>query len=410
MKPESAGLDVPGPDDDLNLDPFSLDLARLPKVSLHDHLDGGLRVATVWELAQDIGHELPADSADALATWFSEAANAGSLPKYLEMFDHTTAVMQTAPALERIAYEFAMDLVDDGVVYGEVRWAPEQHTRNGLSIDDAVEAVTAGLERAMAELDGRLQVHQILCAMRQNSVENAQQIAELTHRHRPAGSVVAFDIAGPEEGFPATRFADVFAWLDQRFVPITIHAGEADGLDSIAGALTSGRALRIGHGVNIIEDLANVEIDDDQEIMVWGDVANRTLYNNTVLELCPTSNIQTAAVEAGPEEDPLKNHPFDILYRSGFAVTVNPDNRLISGVSLTDELYTLAAVYGYTMVDLLEFQLNAVTGAFQTEYARDQLREFIEFSWMDVIAGVHDENDPEAPVFFVEFDEDEKKE
>ena len=410
MKPESAGLDVPGPDDDLNLDPFSLDLARLPKVSLHDHLDGGLRVATVWELAQDIGHELPADSADALATWFSEAANAGSLPKYLEMFDHTTAVMQTAPALERIAYEFAMDLVDDGVVYGEVRWAPEQHTRNGLSIDDAVEAVTAGLERAMAELDGRLQVHQILCAMRQNSVENAQQIAELTHRHRPAGSVVAFDIAGPEEGFPATRFADVFAWLDQRFVPITIHAGEADGLDSIAGALTSGRALRIGHGVNIIEDLANVEIDDDQEIMAWGDVANRTLYNNTVLELCPTSNIQTAAVEAGPEEDPLKNHPFDILYRSGFAVTVNPDNRLISGVSLTDELYTLAAVYGYTMVDLLEFQLNAVTGAFQTEYARDQLREFIEFSWMDVIAGVHDENDPEAPVFFVEFDEDEKKE
>ncbi|GAA4480874.1 adenosine deaminase [Enteractinococcus fodinae] len=409
MKHESTDIEAPGPEDELHLDPFALDLASLPKVSLHDHLDGGLRVGTVWELSQDIGHELPAESEEELATWFAEAANAGSLPKYLEMFDHTTAVMQTAPALQRIAYEFAMDLVEDGVVYGEVRWAPEQHTRGGLSLDEAVEAVTAGLERAMTELDGRLQVHQILCAMRQNSVENAQEIAELTHRHRPAGSVVAFDIAGPEEGFPATRFADVFAWLDERFVPITIHAGEADGIDSIAGALTAGRALRIGHGVHIIDDLSNVELDDDQEIMVWGDVANRTLYNNTVLELCPTSNIQTAAVETGPEDNPLKNHPFDVLYRSGFAVTVNPDNRLISGVSLTDELYTLAAVYGYTMVDLLEFQLNAVKGAFQTEYARDQLSEFIEFSWMDVIAGVHDEDDPEAPVFFVEFEDDEQK-
>src|SRR5690625_670220 len=199
MKQEPTDTPAIEPEDELTLDPFSLDLARLPKVSLHDHLDGGLRVETVWELAQTIGHELPADSEEALADWFAAAANAGSLPKYLEMFDHTTAVMQTAEALERIAYEFAMDLAEDGVVYGEVRWAPEQHTRNGLSLDETVDAVTAGLERAMAELDGRLQVHQILCAMRQNSVENAQQIAELTHRHRPAGSVVAFDIAGPEE-------------------------------------------------------------------------------------------------------------------------------------------------------------------------------------------------------------------
>ncbi len=408
MKQESTDTEAPGPEDDLNLDPFALDLASLPKVSLHDHLDGGLRVATVWELAQHIGHELPADSEAALGEWFAEAANAGSLPKYLEMFDHTTAVMQTTEALERIAYEFAMDLADDGVVYGEVRWAPEQHTRGGLTLDQAVDAVTAGLEKAMQELDGGLQVHQILCAMRQNTVDNAQHIAELTHRHRPKGSVVAFDIAGPEHGFPATRFAEVFAWLDERFVPITIHAGEADGLDSIAGALTAGRALRIGHGVNMIEDLSNVELDDEQDIMVWGDVANRTLYNNTVLELCPTSNIQTAAVEPGPEDAPLHNHPFDLLYRSGFAVTVNPDNRLISGVSLTDELYTLAATYGYTMIDLLEFQLNAVKGAFQTEYARDQLREFIEFSWMDIIAGVN-EDDPDAPVFFVEFDDEDDK-
>lgn len=408
IKQESTEAEVLGLEDDLNLDPFALDLASLPKVSLHDHLDGGLRVETVWELAGDIGHQLPADTPEGLAAWFAEAANAGSLPKYLEMFDHTTAVMQTTTALERIAYEFAMDLVDDGVVYGEVRWAPEQHTREGLSLDDTVNAVTAGLERAMNELDGALQVHQILCAMRQNSVDNAQDIAELTHRHRPAGSVIAFDIAGPELGFPAINFADVFAWLDERFVPITIHAGEADGLDSIAGALTSGRALRIGHGVNMIEDLSKIELDDDQEILVWGDVANRTLYNNTVLELCPTSNIQTAAVEPGPEESPLQNHPFDVLYRSGFAVTVNPDNRLISGVTLTDELYTLAAVYGYTMIDLLEFQLNAVKGAFQTEYARDQLREFIEFSWMDTIAGAHDEDDPDAPVFFVDFEAEDE--
>ncbi|NWN87655.1 MAG: adenosine deaminase [Micrococcaceae bacterium] len=407
MKQESTDTESTAAQDELILDPFDLDLAALPKIALHDHLDGGLRPATILELAKDVGHELPADTEPELANWFAEAANAGSLPTYLEMFDHTLAVMQTAPALERIAYEFAMDLVADGVVYGEVRWAPEQHTRAGLSLDETVEAVTAGLERAMQEQDGGLQVHQILCAMRQNSAENAQEIAELTHRHRPHGSVVAFDIAGPELGYPATNFADVFAWLDERFVPITIHAGEADGLDSIAGALTSGRALRLGHGVKMTEDIARVELDDDQEILVWGDVANRTLYNNTVLELCPTSNLQTAAVEAGPEDAPLENHPFDLLYRSGFAVTVNPDNRLISGVSLTDELYNLAAVYGYTMIDLLEFQLNAVKGAFQTEYARDQLREFIEFSWMDTIAGVHDEDDPNAPVLFVEFEDDE---
>ncbi|HIW46385.1 MAG TPA: adenosine deaminase [Candidatus Yaniella excrementigallinarum] len=406
MKHKSPDAEAPAGEDELQLDPFGLDLAALPKVSLHDHLDGGLRPATIVELAAEIGHELPADTEQELAVWFSEAANAGSLPKYLEMFDHTLAVMQTAPALERIAYEFAMDLVADGVVYGEVRWAPEQHTQAGLSLDEAVEAVTAGLERAMQELDGSLQVHQILCAMRQNSADNAQKIAELTYRHRPLGSVVAFDIAGPELGFPATNFADVFAWLDQRFVPITIHAGEADGIDSIAGALTAGRALRIGHGVNLIEDISNVELDEEQDILVWGDVANRMLYNNTVLELCPTSNLQTAAVELGPEAAPLDNHPFDLLYRSGFAVTVSPDNRLISGVSLTDELYTLAAAYDYTMIDLLEFQLNAVKGAFQTEYARDQLREFIEFSWMDTIAAVQDEDDPNAPVVFMEFEDD----
>src|SRR5699024_11488636 len=170
----------------LHLDPFSLDLASLPKVSLHDHLDGGLRVETVWELAQDIGHSLPADSIEELANWFAQAANAGSLPKYLEMFDHTTAVMQTATALERIAYEFAMDLVDDGVVYGEVRWAPDQHTREGMSLDDTVEAVTAGLERAMNELEGALPVHQILCAMRQNSAAKSQQHADLRPPPRPA--------------------------------------------------------------------------------------------------------------------------------------------------------------------------------------------------------------------------------
>ncbi|HIY84981.1 MAG TPA: adenosine deaminase [Candidatus Yaniella excrementavium] len=410
MNQEATDAEATAPEDELHLDPFALDLATLPKVSLHDHLDGGLRPATIVELAAEVGHQLPADNEQDLATWFSEAANAGSLPKYLEMFDHTLAVMQTADALERIAYEFAMDLVADGVVYGEVRWAPEQHTKQGLSLDETVKAVTAGLERAMQELDGGLQVHQILCAMRQNSAENAQEIAELTHRHRPHGSVVAFDIAGPELGFPVSNFAEVFAWLDDRFVPITIHAGEADGVDSIGSALTAGRALRIGHGVNMIQDLSTVELDDEQDILVWGDIANRTLYNNTVLELCPTSNLQTAAVEMGPEDAPLDNHPFDLLYRSGFAVTVNPDNRLISGVSLTDELYTLAAVYGYTMIDLLEFQLNAVKGAFQTEYARDQLREFIEFSWMDVIAGVHDEHDPDAPVLFVEFEDDEDQE
>src|SRR5699024_5217010 len=151
---------------------------------------------------------------------------------------------------------------------------------------------------------------------------------------------------------------------------------------------------------------SNVELDEEQDILVWGDVANRMLYNNTVLELCPTSNLQTAAVELGPEAAPLDNHPVDLLYRSGFAVTVSPDNRFISGVSFTDELYTLAAAFDFIMIDLLEFHLNAGKGAFQTEYARDQLRESIEFSWMDTIAAVQDEDDPTAPVVFMEFEDD----
>ncbi|WP_394249782.1 adenosine deaminase [Arthrobacter pityocampae] len=360
----------------------AIDIRTLPKVSLHDHLDGGLRPATILELAAAIGHELPASDAESLGAWFRESADSGSLERYLETFDHTIAVMQTRDGLIRVAREFVEDLALDGVVYGEVRWAPEQHTQQGLSLDEAVEAVQEGLEAgaAAAIAAGRvIQVGQLITAMRH--ADRGQEIAELALRHRDRGAV-GFDIAGAENGFPASRFTDAFTFLASEQFPVTVHAGEAAGLDSIRDALVAGRALRLGHGVRIAEDIeieesADEQAADGQEIGIanLGLLASWVRDRGIALELCPSSNLQTGAIEAFGET--IDAHPFDLLYQLGFKVTVNTDNRLMSGVTLTGEFELLVDTFGYDLGDLLELTLNAVDAAFLPLEDREALAEYV---------------------------------
>lgn len=367
---------------------LSFDLRALPKVSLHDHLDGGLRPATIIELAAEIGHELPSTDPVALGQWFRDAADSGSLPRYLETFDHTIAVMQTAPALRRIAREFVEDLADDGVVYGEVRWAPEQHLTDGLTLDEAVEAVQAGLEDGMAAVEesGRvIAVGQLITAMRH--ADNSQAVAELAVRHRDRGAV-GFDIAGAEDGFPPSRFAEAFTYLAQNNFPATVHAGEAAGLASIQSALVDGRALRLGHGVRIAEDItveSTDEVDEDGVPILdvtLGELASWVRDRGIPLELCPSSNLQTGAIAAWGED--ILDHPFDMLYELGFNVTVNTDNRLMSGVTLTDEFELLVEAFDYDLDDLLDITLNAAEAAFLPLEDREDLVEYINEAYANL--------------------------
>ena len=359
---------------------LDVDIRSLPKVSLHDHLDGGLRPATIIELAAAEGHELPSTDPVALGEWFRESADSGSLVRYLETFDHTIAVMQTREGLFRVAREFVEDLADDGVVYGEVRWAPEQHLTKGLTLDEAVEAVQAGLDAGVAavEASGRpIQVGQLVTAMRH--ADRSQEIAELAVRHRDRG-VVGFDIAGAEDGFPPSRFKDAFTYLAEQQFPVTIHAGEAAGVDSIVDALVSGRALRLGHGVRIAEDI-QVDFGPDDEdgeevgMVTLGRVASWVRDRGIPLECSPSSNLQTGAIAVFGEG--IHSHPFDLLYQTGFKVTINTDNRLMSGVTLSDEYELLVETFDYDLDDLLEITLNAAEAAFLPLEEREALIEFI---------------------------------
>ena len=351
------------------------DIGALPKVSLHDHLDGGLRPATVVELADAIGLALPSTDGVELARWFGEKSNSGSLVEFLKTFDLTTAVMQTREGLTRVAREFVQDLGADGVVYGEIRWAPEQHLGGGLGLDDAVEAVQEGIEQGIQDVRStgkRIRVGQLVSAMRHN--DRALEIAELAVRHRDRGTV-GFDIAGPEAGFPASNHRAAFDYLAEQFFPTTVHAGEADGLESIRSALLDGRALRLGHGVRLAEDITIERQDDENTYVTLGALSQWVKDREIALETSPTSNLQTGAIAAWGDD--ILDHPFDLLYQLGFRVTVNTDNRLMSGTTLTRELSTLADAFAYDRTDLEIFQLNAAAGAFLPVEEREELAEII---------------------------------
>ncbi|MGO3885339.1 MAG: adenosine deaminase [Mycetocola sp.] len=365
--------------------PDGVNLAALPKVSLHDHLDGGLRPSTIIELGLEAGIDLPTTDADELAEWFVAQSTSGSLVEYLKTFDLTTAVMQSADNLERIAREFVQDLAADGVIYGEIRWAPEQHLAGGLTLDEAVEAVQSGIEQGIDDVEsagGYIRIGQLVTAMRH--ADRALEIAELAVRHRDAGAV-GFDIAGAEAGFPPSRHRLAFDYLAAAHFPVTVHAGEADGLDSISSALTDGRALRLGHGVRIAEDIQTVRSDEENSYVSLGELSQWIKDREIPLELSPTSNLQTGAVEAWGDE--LVDHPFDLLYQLGFRVTVNVDNRTMSGTSLTRELSLLSDAFGYDLDDLENFQVNAARAAFLPLEDREELVEAILDGFEDAAQG-----------------------
>ncbi|WBU36814.1 adenosine deaminase [Homoserinibacter sp. YIM 151385] len=368
------------PADDVATVVDGIPLAGLPKISLHDHLDGGLRPSTIVELAERQGVELPAADPAALTEWFAQQTAAGkSLVEYLETFRVTLSVMQTRDGLVRTAHDFALDLAADGIIYGEVRWAPEQHQQGGLSLDEAVEAVQEGLDAgaAAARAAGHdLRTGQLLIAMRQ--ADRGLEIAELAIRHRHDG-VVGYDIAGPEAGYPAGRLADAFAALDRAFLPRTVHAGEADGIESIRGALLDGRANRLGHGVRLAEDIRIVDADERTTTVELGEIAQWVKDREIVLETSPTSNLQTGAFAQWGDD--IRQHPVDLLHQLGYRVTVNTDNRLMSRTTLTRELGLLADAFGYGLDDLHALQVNAAIGAFLPLEDREELIARLDDGW-----------------------------
>jgi adenosine deaminase len=331
--------------------PVSLDEIRgVPKVLLHDHLDGGLRPQTIVELAAETGYQgLPTTDVAELARWMTGVAQRGQLELYLEAFQHTVGVMQTRDALIRVAAECAEDLAADGVVYAEVRFAPELHVTEKLSLDQVVEAVVEGFRRGSR--GGGITVYALLTAMR--TAARSLEIAELAVRHRDAG-VVGFDIAGAEAGSPPSRHLDAFQYVARENFHNTIHAGEGFGLPSIWEALQWCGAERLGHGVRIIDDI-RVPAGGHASL---GRLASYVRDRRIPLEMCPTSNVQTGAVSS------IKEHPIGLLRELLFRVTVNTDNRLMSGVSLSSEFHALTEAFGYGWPDIEWLTINAMKSAF----------------------------------------------
>jgi adenosine deaminase len=324
-------------------------IRRAPKVLLHDHLDGGLRPRTIVDLADQVGYRgLPTTDVTELEAWIRRGADRKDLVLYLETFAHTVGVMQTADALARVARECAEDLADDGVVYAEVRFAPEQHLERELSLDQVVEAVVGGFADGSA---GRpITVRTLLTAMR--TAARSLEIAELAVRWRNRG-VVGFDIAGAEAGYPPTRHLDAFEHVRRENFHLTIHAGEAFGLPSIWEALQICGAERLGHGVRIIDDIGRNGDD-----VGMGRLAQLVRDRRIPLELCPTSNVHSGAAPS------IAEHPIGPLADLRFRVTLNTDNRLMSGTSMTHEMRQLVDAFGWGWDELYRVTSNGMKSAF----------------------------------------------
>jgi adenosine deaminase len=329
-------------------------IRRAPKVVLHDHLDGGLRPSTVAELAREIGYDaLPTLDPDDLAAWFIADATGSDLVHYLEGFAHTTAVMQTRDQIERVAAECALDHARDGVVYAEIRFAPELHTYGGLTLGEVVNAVLAGfaIGTKEAEAEGHtIVVRTIVSAMRQAHM--SEEIAALAISFRDHG-VCGFDIAGPEDGFPPTEHLRAFHLIQRENFHLTVHAGEAFGLPSLWEAVQFCNAERLGHGVRIVDDITVV--DGHHEL---GLLASYIRDRRIPLEVCPTSNVHTGAARS------IASHPIELLRTLRFRVTVNTDNRLMSGITMSSEFEVCAAAFDWNLEDMEWLTLNAAKSAF----------------------------------------------
>ncbi len=338
----------------LDKTPTSDQIKRVPKALLHDHLDGGLRPETIIEIAQQIGYKkLPTDDPKQLGDWFEESCNSHSLVRYLETFSHTIAVMQSKEAIIRVSRECAIDLARDGVVYAEVRGAPELFTEQGLTLDQVVEATLEGYKQGMVEAareGNKIRVESLLCGMRQN--DRSQEAAAAVVKYRNKG-VVGFDIAGPEDGFPPTNQLETFEYLRKENAHFTIHAGEAYGLPSIWEAIQICGAERLGHGVRIIDD-----IDFSGDKPKLGPLASYVRDRRIPLELCPTSNLQTGAAKTYSE------HPIGMLAKLRFRVTLNTDNRLMSRTSMSNEMSECVKSFGWKFADLQRVTVNALKSSF----------------------------------------------
>jgi adenosine deaminase len=339
------------------------DARRLPKVLLHDHLDGGLRIATILELANAIGWTLPTTDPDDLQAWFTRGAETGDLLQYLATFEHTLAVMQTADSIERIAHEAVVDLADDGVVYAEVRFAPELHQQSGLPLEEVVEAVTSGFRRGEADAGRPITVNAICCAMR--TEDRSSEIARLVDRLRSwDDKVVAFDLAGAETGVPPSLHADALAFAREAHLNITIHASEPPDLELISDALAQG-AHRIGHGVRLAADTS---VDPDGELLL-GPLAQYVLDHQVHLEMAPTCNVQIGAVAS------VADHPIGPFLRAGFNVGINTDNRLMSNVRPSSELAAVAGAHDLTTAEMGLLAEHAMMSSFAPMATRRALIE-----------------------------------
>uniref|UniRef100_A0A832G7X2 Adenosine deaminase n=1 Tax=Ignavibacterium album TaxID=591197 RepID=A0A832G7X2_9BACT len=326
-------------------------LKTIPKVLLHDHLDGGLRPQTIIELADEMKYKkLPTKDPAELAEWFHRGANKGNLVEYLQGFEHTTAVMQTKEALTRVAYEMMEDMKNDGVVYVETRFAPVFHTNKGLYLEDTVKAVLEGLE--MGKRDFGVGYGLILCGMR--NMKNTLEIAELAVNFRRDG-VVGFDLAGEEGGYPPKKHVEAFQFIQRANFNITIHAGEAFGKESIWQAIQWCGAHRIGHATRLIEDIV---LDNDGNVAAFGDLAQYVLDKRIPLEICLLSNVHTGAV------DKIENHPFGIFYKEKFRVTLNTDDRLMSDTTMTKEFMTAVKYFNLNFDDFEKITINSMKSAF----------------------------------------------
>ncbi len=325
-------------------------IQSLPKVLLHEHLDGVLRPKTVIELARATGYSgIPTEDPDELAAWFQRGANQKSLTEYLRGFAHTTAVMQTEDALERVAYEQAEDLSRDSVVYFETRFAPIFHTRRGLTLQQVVAAVLKGLRRGREDFG----IHSglIICAMRNMDV--SLEMAELAVDFRQRG-VVGFDLAGEEGGYPPKKHVEAFHFIQRENFNITIHAGEGYGKESIWQAIQFCGAHRIGHATRLIDDITIT----DGKVVKLGELAQYVLDKRIPLEICLLSNVHTGATPS------IAAHPFRILYDQKFRTTLNTDNRLMSGTSLSREFEVAAEAFYLSLDDFEKLTINAMKSAF----------------------------------------------
>lgn len=326
-------------------------IRTVPKVLLHDHLDGGLRPQTIIDLAKEIKYnKLPTSDAGELAEWFHRGANKGNLVEFLQGFEHTCAVMQTKESLTRTAYEMMEDMKNDGVCYVETRFAPVLHTQKGLYHEEIIEAVLEGLERGKQDFGVGYGV--ILCALR--NMKNSLEVAELAVNYRKQ-NVVGFDLAGEEGGFPPKKHLDAFQYIKQKNFNITIHAGEAFGKESIWQAIQICGALRIGHATRLLEDMV---FDREGNIIALGELAQYILDTRLPLEICLLSNVHTGAI------DKLDNHPFLKFYKEKFRVFLNTDDRLMSDTTLTKEYLTAIEMFGLNLDDVEKLNINAMKSSF----------------------------------------------